>query len=180
VERRSALITLAGAVAGLVSLPSWASGWSAETVRLNRSLLSVDQNELLADIAETVIPATDTPGAKALNVQQFIQKVIVDCADKPSQEMFTKGIGMIDDLAQKSFGKPFREGDAAQRMAVLTQMSKSDDPAQKGFYNLVKNLTIRGYMNSEYVMTNLTHFEFIPGRYHGCVPVKTKTTSQGK
>ena len=172
-------------MAGLVSLPAWATGWSAETVRLNHSLLSADQFGLLADIAETIIPATDTatadgPGAKALNVQQFIQKVIVDCADKPSQEMFKKGIGMVDELSRKAFGKPFSEGDATQRMGVLIQMGKSDDPAQKGFYNLVKNLTIRGYMNSEYVMTNLTHFEFIPGRYHGCVPVNANATSQVK
>lgn len=185
VERRSALITLAGAVAGLVSLPAWASGWSAETVRPDRTLLSSKQSDLLADIAETFIPATDTVmadrmGAKALKVDQFIQKIVADCSDKATQDVFTRGLATVDGLALKSFGKPFNEGDATQRMALLTQLSQSADPAQKSFYGLVKNLTIRGYMSSEHVMTNLTHFEFIPGRYHGCIPVLAKAASQGK
>lgn len=81
-------------------------------------------------------------------------------------------------LAQKSFGKPFGEGDATQRTALLTQLSQ--DPAQKDFYSLVKGLTVRGYMSSEYVMTNLTHYEYMPGRYHGCVLVQAKTTTQPK
>jgi len=177
VERRSALITLAGAVSGLVSLPAWASGWSAKTIRPNRDLLSAGQSDLLADIAETIIPTTDTPGAKALNVHQFIQKIVADCSDKATQDTFTKGLVLVDELAQKSFGKLFSDGDATQRTVLLTQLSQSTETAQKDFYSMVKNLTIRGYLNSEYVMTNLTHFEFIPGRYYGCVPVLAKATS---
>jgi hypothetical protein len=180
VERRSALITIAGAVAGLVNLPAWANGWTSETVRLDDSLFSVDQTNLLADIAETIIPGTDTPGAKALNVHQFIQKIVLDCSDKATQDMFAKGLSTVHELARQSYSKPFNQGDATQRMAVLTQMSQSADTVQKAFYNLSKNLTIRGYMSSEYVMTNLTHYEFIPGRYHGCVPVPAKAVPQPK
>ena len=177
VERRSALITLAGAVGGLINLPTWASGWTAETVQSRRYPTLRDQNELLAEIVETIIPVTDTPGAKALNVHQFIQKMVTDCFDKPAQELFAKGIVLTDELAQKSFGKSFSAGDTTQRTALLTQMSQSADSVQKDFYSMVKNLTIRGYMNSEYVMTNLMHFEFIPGRYHGCVPVVAKAVT---
>ena len=56
----------------------------------------------------------------------------------------------------------------------------SQDPAQKEFYGLVKGLTIRGYMTSEYVMTNLTHYQFIHGHYYYYVPVPAKTVSQPK
>jgi len=167
---------LAGAVGGLISLPAWASSWTSETVRPNRHF-SHGQNDLLADIAETIIPVTNSPGAKALNVHQFIQKMVTDCFDKSVQETFAKGLESVDELAQKSFSKSFSEGDATQRMALLTQMSQSAEPTQKDFYSMVKNLTIRGYMNSEYVMTNLIRFEFIPGRYHGCVPVSAKAVT---
>ncbi|WP_080241267.1 gluconate 2-dehydrogenase subunit 3 family protein [Spirosoma rigui] len=178
-ERRSALITLAGAVAGLVSLPAWASGWSAETTRPTRTLLSAAQSDLLADIVETIIPKTDTPGAKELNVHQFIEKVVADCSDKATQDTFAKGLTAVNDQARKA-GKDFGDLDPAQRMALLTQMSQSTEPAQKDFYGLVKNMTIRGYMTSEYVMTNLTNFQFIPGHYYGCVPVVAKGVSQPK
>jgi hypothetical protein len=180
VERRSALKSIAVAAGGLISLPAWATNWTSETVQLTHPFLSSGQDDLLADIAETIIPTTDTPGAKALNVHQFIQKIVTDCYDKPAQETFRNGLNAIDDQAQKAFGKPFREGDTAQRTALLTQFSQSAEPAQKEFYSMVKGLTVRGYMNSEYVMTNLTHYQMIPGHYYGCVPVPAKAVSQTK
>lgn len=171
-ERRNALKTLAGAVGGLVALPGWASGWTAESVQLTKPLLPADQIETLAAVVDTIIPATDTPGAKELNVQQFIQKVIADCYDKTTQDTLANGLILTNDLAQKAYGKPFNGGDVTQRTTLLRQLEQSTDPAQADFVKLVKPLTIRGYLNSEYVMTNLTHYEFIPGHYYGCVPVK--------
>lgn len=169
---------MAGAVGGLISLPAWANGWTTETARSTRKILSRGQMDLLADMAETIIPATDTPGAKALNVHQFIQKMVTDCYEPKAQDSLKNGLDSLDGLAQKSFSKPFSEGDVAQRTALLTQLSQ--DTAQKEFYGLVKGLTIRGYMSSEYVMTNLTHYQFIPGHYHGCVPVPQKAVNQPK
>ena len=171
---------MAGALGGLISLPAWANGWSTETVQSTRQILSAGQADQLAELVETIIPVTDTPGAKALNVHQFVQKMVADCYDKAAQENLQKGLDSLDGLAKSSFNKPFAEGDTAQRTALLTQLSKSTDTAQKDFYSLVKNLTIRGYLTSEYVMTNLTHYQFIPGHYYGCVPVKAKTASQPK
>lgn len=171
---------MAGTIGGLISLPAWANGWTPETVRSTQQFLSLSQTDVLANMVETIIPATNTPGAKALNVHQFVQKMVADCYDKPAQENLLNGLDSLDTLAKKSFNKPFADGDAAQRTSLLTELSKSTDSTQKGFYSLVKNLTIRGYMSSEYVMTNLTHYQFIPGHYYGCVPVQSKTTSQGK
>lgn len=169
---------MAGAVGGLISLPAWASGWTTETTRLSQHLLTQNQTDLLANMAETIIPATDTPGAKALNVHQFVQKMVTDCYEPKAQETLRNGLDALDGMAQKSFNKSFNQGDTAQRTALLTQLEK--DPAQKDFYSLVKNLTIRGYMSSEYVMTNLTHYQFVPGHYYGCVPVSPKTVTQPK
>ncbi|MBD2703034.1 gluconate 2-dehydrogenase subunit 3 family protein [Spirosoma sp. BT702] len=171
---------MVGTVGGLVSLPAWANGWTTDTVRLNAQILTRGQAEQLTDLVETIIPATDTPGAKALKVDQFIQKMVADCYDPKAQDTFRNGLDTLDNWAQKSFGKSFREGDVAQRTGLLTQLSQSTDAAQKDFYSLVKGLTIRGYMTSEYVMTNLTHYQFIPGHYNGCVPVQKKAILQGK
>ncbi|WP_420148945.1 gluconate 2-dehydrogenase subunit 3 family protein [Spirosoma sp.] len=169
---------MAGAVGGLISLPAWATGWTVETAHSTRQILSGGQMDLLADMAETIIPATDTPGAKALNVHQFIQKMVTDCYEPKAQTTLRNGLDTLDGIAQKAFNKPFSEGDVAQRTALLTQMAQ--DPAQKEFYGLVKGLTVRGYMSSEYVMTNLTHYQYIPGHYYGCVPVPQKAVTQPK
>jgi hypothetical protein len=180
VERRSALKTMAGTVGGLISLPAWATGWTTETVSLNRPFISRQQETLLAFLTETIIPKTDTPGARELNVHQFIQKVVADCYDKATQAKFQKGLDTVDELAKKSSGKAFSESDPTQQAAVLTQLSQSSDPDLKSFYSMVKGLTIKGYLNSEYVMTNLTNFQFMPGHYYGCVPVPAKTGTKSE
>ena len=170
--RRNALKTLATVVGGLTTLPAWATGWSSESLGQLPALLSVDQRDTLAALVDTIIPATDTPGARELQVPQFIQKVVADCYDKKTQDLLANGLSLTDDLARKAYGTAFAGGDTSQRIQLLKGMEQSPDAAQKDFYGLVKNLTIRGYLNSEYVMTNLTHYEMIPSRYHGCVPVK--------
>jgi hypothetical protein len=172
-QRRVALKNLAAA-AGLVSMPAWASGWNKSTVATAAPYLSAGQDAVLAEIVETIIPATDTPGAKELGIHSFVQKMVTDCYDEKVRERLAKGVDAVERMAKGTFSKSFATLDAARRMDILLKMEKNTDPEKKEFFTLVKGLTIRGYLNSEYVMTNLTHYELVPGRYHGCVPVAVK------
>ncbi len=171
-QRRVALKNMAAAV-GLMSLPAWASGWNKTTVATGTTALTTRQEALLAEIVETIIPATDTPGAKELGVHQFVQKMVADCFEKKVQETFVKGVDALEATAQKNGGKSFVALDKAGRTELLKGLEAGGEEG-KAFYGLVKGLTIRGYMTSEYVMTNLTGYEMVPGRYHGCVPVPVK------
>ncbi|WP_229310733.1 gluconate 2-dehydrogenase subunit 3 family protein [Larkinella arboricola] len=176
-ERRNALKSLAIAMGGLVSLPSWATHWNPTTLPTGQNLLSPKADALLAEVVETIIPATDTPGAKALGVHTFIQKIVTDCLEPSAQEGLTKGLTAVDALAQKTYSKPFTALDASQRSDLLKGMSQSTEAGQKDFFSMVKGMTIRGYMTSEYVMNNITRYQMIPGFYHGCVPVVAKNTT---
>jgi Gluconate 2-dehydrogenase subunit 3 len=171
-KRRIALQNMGLAFGGLISLPTWANGWNSSIIKSKSPLLLQEQEQILAEIVETIIPTTDTPGAKPLEVHRFVQKMIKDCYDKTSQETFSKGIDATEELAKKTYGKSFVECDAKQRNELLKSLEKSEIQANKSFLMMTKNLTINGYLNSEYVMTNLTHYEMAPARYHGCVPVK--------
>lgn len=172
-QRRAALKTFALSIGSTLVLPAWANAWSNETLHTSGTTLSSAQEALLAEIVGTIIPKTDTPGAKELNVDKFVTLMVADCYDAKAQDTFTKGLLAADEIAKKDYGKSFVEADPAQRLVVLNKMDKSANDTEKGFIRLVKNLTIQGYLNSEYVMTNLRVFEFIPGRYHGCVPAKS-------
>lgn len=170
-QRREALKGFGTAVVGLVSLPTWANGWSKQTLKKG-ALLNPAEEALLADVVETFIPVTDTPGAKELGVHGFVQTMVTDCYDQKAQENLTKGLAGLETMSQQTFGKAFAMGNSAQREHILEGMELSDNPTNKAFYSMVKFLTIQGYMSSEYVMTNITKYEMIPGRFHGCVPVK--------
>lgn len=170
-ERRVALKSMAVAMGAMAGLPAWASGWNKSAVAKS-GLLAADQSKNLLMIVETIIPKTDTPGAGELGVADFVQKMVKDCYDAKAQASLSSGISNIDEQSVQRFGKSFADADKTQRLQLLQEIEKSNDAAQKGFFSMVKNLTIQGYMTSEYVMTNITHYEMVPARYHGCVPVK--------
>ncbi len=165
---------MATAALGLAALPAWANGWSRTAIE---PTLPPAADALLAEFVETIIPTTATPGAKTLGVNRFVQRMVADCYDKTAQTTFTDGLTMVDELAKKATGKSFVDSTPAERLELVKALSTSTDPQQKAFYGLVKGLTVRGYMTTEYVMTNLTHFQMAPGYYHGCVPVASKATS---
>ncbi len=171
-QRRSVVKTIALTIGSSIVLPSWANAWSKKTLTLASFRVSISQENLLAEIVETIIPKTDTLGAKELNIHQFALKMIGDCYDKKAQEIFSKGLNLVDVVATKDFSKTFVSCDVTQKLAILNKLSISENSDEKAFVRLVKNLTIQGYLNSEYVMTTLRIYEFAPARYHGCVPVK--------
>lgn len=176
INRRTALKNLALSTASLFSLPAWATSWSAGSLATDSTFLSPAQQALLADVVETIIPTTDTPGARELGVHQFVQRMVEDCYEPAARATLTQGLAALDAVARQQTGKPFAAGDQTQREGWLQPPTQPADPTRQAFLELVKGLTIEGYLTSEYVMTNLSHYEFIPGRYLGCVPVSSTPT----
>ena len=173
-KRRIALKNLAVATGGLLSFPAWANGWNTATLKTGSAFLAPNLDAVLTEVVDTIIPQTDTPGAKALNVQTFIQKMVTDCYEKEVQTAFANGLKKIDETASQHYGKPFGSCDTAQRLSVLATIEKSPEASLNGFYSLVRRLTIQGFTTSEYVMTKFYHYQPIPGHYYGCVPVSSK------
>lgn len=191
-QRRSALKNVAVTISGLISLPAWASGWTPESIG-SVSTAAIDDETLLGDIVETFIPETttapagmperpgvDAPGAKSLKVHQFVMRMVRDCYDEPAQTTLQRGLVLTEATAQQTVGKAFAACDTPQRIAVLTALTASTDPAGKAFVDLVKRLTIQGYTNSEYYLVNVAKFNMAPGFYHGCVPVAKVAVTGGR
>ncbi|GAB3043953.1 hypothetical protein GCM10027185_54700 [Spirosoma pulveris] len=155
---------------GLVSLPTWASGWTVNSLG-SVSLVSVDEQTLLGEIVETFIPQTNSPGAKSLNVHQFVLQMIKDCLGEPAQTTLQQGLALTETTAQKTYAKEFANCNAPQRRDILLKLAASTDPVGKAFVDMIKQLTIQGYTNSEYYLVNVQKFNMAPGFYHGCVPV---------
>ncbi|MEO6633969.1 MAG: gluconate 2-dehydrogenase subunit 3 family protein, partial [Mucilaginibacter sp.] len=134
------------------------------------------------DIAETIIPKTNTPGAKDLNLPAFVLLMIDDCFDKKGQEAFVAGMKAFSTKIKKEHGKEFGDLDAKTREAILMAIEKppvtktkpqkdvGPDPISS-FYWSVKGQTVFGYTNSEYFMTKLIVYELVPGRYNVHYPV---------
>jgi len=134
----------------------------------------------LDEIAETIIPQTDTPGAKAAKVGAFMTVMIKDCYEEKDQRTFRQGMEKINDAAEKKFDKNFMELSAEQRHQLLvgidneqkeyTKNRKDDDPNH--YFRLMKELTLLGYFTSEPGATQALRYVESPGRFEGCIPYK--------
>jgi hypothetical protein len=186
-DRRTALKNLALVIGSTALLPSCIKHDS--TAHFKHFDATGDQQTLVADMAETIIPKTTTPGAIDLKLDQFVWLMLDDCTKKEDQQAFFKGMVEFNDLTQKMYSKSFSDCTKDQKLAVLNTFEKKGKKDAKdnkdntyskelnGFYGTVKGLTVFGYTESQYFMTKEIVYEMIPGRYNARYPVKNLKTA---
>jgi hypothetical protein len=142
--------------------------------------LSPENISFLDEVAETIIPTTNTPGAKAAKVGAFMNTMVTDCYEEKDQKIFVEGIAAIDKACDKLHGHGFMKASPEHRKEVLTAIDKEQkeynankkegDPNH--YFSLMKQLTLLGYFSSEIGATQALRYVAIPGRYEGCIPYK--------
>src|SRR5688572_14279381 len=106
-ERRTAIKNLIIIAGGIPILPSCSPGKEKASIQLNKLGVSADQEALLAEIAEAILPKTKTPGAKELGLHLFVLKMVDDCHDSEEQQKFITGLNEIEALSEKKSGTRF-------------------------------------------------------------------------
>jgi hypothetical protein len=174
-ERRLAIKQILFMAGGMALLPSCLRDSGKSSIALDNIDVSLDQEHLLAEISETIIPETKTPGAKSLNLHLFTLKMLDDCYEKEDQKLFFEGLDEMQDRAEAQFSRSFQKLTVLEREQLLVGIEKDEQApaAIKKFYDIMKSKTIEGYMSSKYVMTNLIIWELVPGRWNPYYPVKS-------
>lgn len=116
-------------------------------------VLNADQDATVTLLSELIIPATDTPGAKAALVNRFVDAVLED-ADEHERKEFLRGLEWTNLRSQERFGTDFKSATPPQQTELLTAMSSeasatSADLLGRDFFKAIKSLTITGYYTSE-------------------------------
>lgn len=154
---------------------------------------------LLDEVGETIIPATDTPGAKAAQVSAFMKLIVTDCYTQAEQDVFMKGMEQLEDACKKLNGKSFMDCTAQQRHDFLLtlekeakayneEVNKKDKPGReqarkegkpyefiaspKHYYTMIRQLTIGGYFSSKIGCKQALRYLPVPGKYDGAYPYK--------
>lgn len=135
--------------------------------------LDAEQQTLVAELSETIIPKTDTPGSRDTYTHLFVLKMLDDCTGKEEQQQFVKGLKEFDKMAEKKFDKPFVKLLPQQRAEIVTGITgdKAASEDVSAFYKTMKKLTVQGYMTSQYYLTNVRVYKLVPGKFYGCLPV---------
>lgn len=143
----------------------------------------------LDEVAETILPATNTPGAKEAKVGQFMTVIVNDCYEEDDQKTFHEGMKQVNDAFDKKYSTSFIKGTPQQRHDFLVELDKeakehqkkraesknSEDQKEKmpnHYFSLMKQLTLWGYFTSKEGMTKALRYNPVPGHYEGCIDYK--------
>lgn len=183
-NRREALQRVAMLMGGAVSTPllnAVLSGCAPSTRQVEKpwlpQTLSAEQNELVTAIAEMIIPATDTPGAKAAKVNEFIDLILTEWYPLAERTRFMNGLNEFAARFQQTHGKKFLESAPEQQTAMFATLDNEALAArQKGakeipFFGMMKELTLVGYYTSTIGMTDELEFQPATDRFEGCIPL---------
>jgi Gluconate 2-dehydrogenase subunit 3 len=167
-NRRNALQQVAVLLGSVISAPTMAGALGQKTHFGAIVPINAEQEAMLTELADTIIPTTNTPGAKAAGVEKFIVRVMRDCNPKEDQEKFYASLSQFNADCVKSFGKNFVELDPSQRKEAVKALTVSD----KAFFLRMREMTVTGYFTSEIGAKQALEYLPIPGKFIGCVPLK--------
>lgn len=182
-DRREALRRAAWIMGGAISAPAIMgilNGCTAKpTINWKPVFFTEDQGILISQIADIIIPKTDTPGAKELGVPGFIDTLVKDCYNKDDQDHFVAGLTAFNEQANKEHGDNFISLDSTAQQAFVKKihdeavtMEKSENkPEKRPFILLAKELTMLGFFTSEVGATQVLQYVAVPGSYKGCIPL---------
>lgn len=189
-DRRSALGLLTATAAAAYApdeLLSIGRSLHQRILQGTRRVLNAQQDATLLVLTDLILPATDTPGAKAAGVNAFVDLLLAEWLDPEDRDRFLKGLADVDTRARAAFGKDFIQGSAEQQAALLVALDdeaarwKASPEATRGpepFYRNLKWVTLFGYFTSQVGAEQEEHYAIIPGRYVPCAPADTLSPTE--
>lgn len=150
------------------------------TFRFFRSpdLRNLSAHQLILDeLAEIIIPETDTPGAKEAAVGKFIIKMVRDCTPVKSQNKFMRGLDDLSEYTASRYRKSFTDCTVPEKTAVLQYFQKKGRSYNgflgkverklvgDSFFTTLKKYTVLGYCTSRPGATGGLAYDYIPGKY---------------
>ena len=147
---------------------------------------------LLDEIAETILPETATPGAKAAKTGAFMALMVTDVYTEAQRQVFIDGVGQVDRATVRAHGVDFMSASAPQRLAVVEALDREqkaamdarlpepvkrapaapaapDEPAH--YFRMMKELALLGFFTSEIGCTKALRYIEAPARYDPCAPL---------
>lgn len=182
-DRRSAVKAVT-AVAGVIASISLVKYMKPNRLKNNIHPVELsDFQTLIADIAETIIPRTDSPGATDAGVADCVVKLIGDCESQEVQQSFVNWLKRVERDSEQKYGRSFSCCDYPQRAAILIRYEHNDE--QNSLFRkirlrflgmdgmeLMKKYTIISYCTSMEGATQALAYDYVPGVYQPCLTME--------
>ena len=149
----------------------------------------------LDEVADTILPDTSTPGAKAARTGAFMALMVTEAYTPRNQQIFRDGMKRLDEASRREFSGSFVQARPEQRLALLQRVDAERQAevdaieaartsrapaalplppeAPVHYFRLMKELALLGYFTSEIGYRKAMRYVETPGRYDPCAPHKS-------
>lgn len=151
-----------------------------EPTETGKNLFTAEDGALLNELGETILPATDTPGAKDADVGPFITQYVSDCYEDDQKALFREGLKDLRERTQVVYGTDFANLTDSQRRAFVDDLDQAAKnvaasageeagPGDLHWFTMMKQLVIFAFFTSEVGGTEVLRYVQVPGRFDGDV-----------
>jgi hypothetical protein len=171
IDRRDALAGIAAMFGASLYAPI-ARAIASDTTPISggppsAAVFTPQQRALVTALSERVMPTTDTPGAIAAGVPEFIEKLLADWSYPDDRLPILAGLDAIEERSQADYGLAGADASPEQQDALLTLAMNDALAGGKPFFDAFRQLVITGYFTSEVGIKQERKYLPIPGRYDG-------------
>jgi gluconate 2-dehydrogenase gamma chain len=152
---------------------------------------SAAQREIVAALAETIIPRTEAPGAIDARVPVFLELMVANWLNEEERAIFDAGLNDIETRIPVEYGKPYPQLSAQQQLQILEALedAASDSPwydfgnvqreylSDAPFICQLKELTIWGFFTSEVGGSQVLRYNPMPMFFDGDIPLASDDSS---
>lgn len=136
------------------------------------------QFDVFNELAERIMPKTDTPGAKDAKVANLLDGIVADYYSDKDAKGFAAQIDGFDADCKAENGKSFTEMNDEERDSYLKIVEDKAHKARENgtnsseiFWFNAKNSVLSVFFMTEAGMTQVLQHKAIPGPFQGCVPL---------
>jgi len=195
-QRRDLLKLIASATGmAMIGMPGAVFGY-AQAPQSPGNAFSAAEVAKLDEIAEIIIPRTNTPGAKDAGVGLFMAQYVTDCYTAEQQTTFRAGLADIDARAGAGgfialtpaarvelLNTLDAEAKARAAAAASATVSDAEDFAatesmgskEPHYFTMFKQLVLFSFFTSETGATQVLRYVAVPGYYDGDVAYEPGT-----
>ena len=186
-NRREALRWATALLGGIVS-PSLVRAIAADAkpAASAAQFFSSLQMQQIGILTELIIPTTNTPGAIAAGVPNFVSMMVGEWYTDIERKIFLDGMLALENYCQRSFSQSINQCDTVELTQALTHfemlankymsskppaLSINDTDENTPFFNKLKELTVLGYFTSEVGVTQSLAYNPMPMEYKSDIPL---------
>jgi hypothetical protein len=173
INRRTAIRQLFIISAGAAILPACVNDKKPGASAFSNLPITTKDEAMLEALASTIIPTTDTPGAKEVAAHRFALRMVNDLGKKEQREQFVKGLKQFQDKVQQQYGKAYEKCTAQEQEKIVAAAIAAKDAGDDAafFFDTFKHLTIQAFTSSEYYLSKVEVYKLVPGKYISSVKV---------